>query len=834
MRSWLARAVILACLGQVAAACATGGWPRASESLKAGALPTARQAELYLLGNSDPEGAARKAEAVLGDSRTTAAERARAFAVLLVASEITGEFERTVPFVAERLMAAANPSDAFVAASSLDRVWGRLDGGAPDDTAIIDAIAEVSWRHAPGYAAAAFELDRQGVGASLLTMGIASERAATEAAGILTGWRISGPWGHTPTIDLGSYQGPETRALAAVEHPGTEWRDALKTSEGVFSDGDVLVFDLDGRPGLAFAEASVPASLGSGPEAWLSFETNRLARVFVGGQLVAERADPYASAFVSQVIATPLPGTRVTVKFASPDGRGFFRLALRPYALDGRAPPSADAPLLDSLGPDDPAAVVAAILEFQRLLARPYRDPVGAERVLNAVAKALGETPVVTWMRFRLAYIDLDAGWGRRRETLRAHLEVLRRHWPEAPVFKRDLARIEREEQRPDVALSLLTSNDPRTRLERLELLRERGWEARALELVAALVMEQPESPRIAQEAIDTYAAFGRVEDALALATSLEARWPGFGAGRLAAFYRDAGRADEAAILAAKLFRARPQRHADLRATVEALRLAGDIKGARDALQAFLASRPSDLWALAEEVRLELGCALPISAASKPLACDALAGYLAAVLTEAPSHAPVTSLSALIAGRAESFDATPADGAQRLATARKTQLASDSPLMAFPVVTVLDRSSTRVLADGGTVELSHKVRQANTRQGADALGDVRVPAGARLLIARTIKADGRVVYPEITPGKTDISLSELKPGDAVETAWVSHSRVELEEGGYLTSVGFAHLGVPILAIERDIELPPNLELDIALRHGAPSANRHALPGGGTA
>ena len=146
-----------------------------------------------------------------------------------------------------------------------------------------------------------------------------------------------------------------------------------------------------------------------------------------------------------------------------------------------------------------------------------------------------------------------------------------------------------------------------------------------------------------------------------------------------------------------------------------------------------------------------------------------------------------------------------ADGAARLAEARRGALAAESPLLAFPVVTVLDRILTEVLADGGTTELTHRLRQANTRQGADALGDIRVPAGARLLIARTIKADGRLVYPEITPGKTDISLSELKPGDAVETAWVTHSRVEPEEGGYLTSIGFAHIGVPILAIERDFQ-----------------------------
>jgi hypothetical protein len=119
-----------------------------------------------------------------------------------------------------------------------------------------------------------------------------------------------------------------------------------------------------------------------------------------------------------------------------------------------------------------------------------------------------------------------------------------------------------------------------------------------------------------------------------------------------------------------------------------------------------------------------------------------------------------------------------------------------------------------------------------TKQGADALGDVRPPEGTRLLVARTLKADGRVLEPERTEGKAELSFSELAPGDALETAWVSRSRVSPAEGGYLTGLSFAAWGAPIFQLEAAVSLPPGLDAALTTFANAPAPTRHEPPAGG--
>ena len=48
-----------------------------------------------------------------------------------------------------------------------------------------------------------------------------------------------------------------------------------------------------------------------------------------------------------------------------------------------------------------------------------------------------------------------------------------------------------------------------------------------------------------------------------------------------------------------------------------------------------------------------------------------------------------------------------------------------------------------------------------------------MPGGAELLVARTIKADGRVYVPDDIDGKDALSMPALEQGDFVELGWVT-------------------------------------------------------------
>ncbi|MFO0745959.1 MAG: hypothetical protein U1F43_09830 [Myxococcota bacterium] len=175
-------------------------------------------------------------------------------------------------------------------------------------------------------------------------------------------------------------------------------------------------------------------------------------------------------------------------------------------------------------------------------------------------------------------------------------------------------------------------------------------------------------------------------------------------------------------------------------------------------------------------------------------------------------------LLADLAGKPQAFDALD-DGRVLLAAYR------DDPKVAgwsdFPIVSVLEKNIVDVRADGSTLELQHKLRIVQSKAAADALGDFAPPDGARLLVARTLKADGRVLYPERTQGKADLSFPELQVGDAVETAYVVRSRVSPGEGGYLTGVSFAGWSAPTYRQDARFHLAKGLALVATRFAGAP-------------
>jgi tetratricopeptide (TPR) repeat protein len=87
---------------------------------------------------------------------------------------------------------------------------------------------------------------------------------------------------------------------------------------------------------------------------------------------------------------------------------------------------------------------------------------------------------------------------------------------------------------------------------------------------------------------------------------------------------------------------------------------------------------------------------------------------------------------------------------------------------------VLDYSAIWVHPDGSARMLEHEILAIQSREGIQEQAEQR-PRGMVLKI-RTIKADGRVLEPEIVPGKETITMPHLEIGDYIETETLTTMR----------------------------------------------------------
>ncbi len=782
----------------VLAGCGTTTWQSARDD--AGDRSAHERAELALV-TGDAAAAAELAEAALATAKAGSEAEARAFATLLVASDALAMFERPLPYLARVLTATNDPKVAARVVTEAERAWGRLDGqsaASPDVRAALERIAAmpgVAWEEARARAL------RELVTAERLRAGPLAAREAAVAAGMSIEWRMSAPWGDAPLVDFERALCPETRALGVTELTGAGW-DLIPTATTtqVFSDGEATFFDMPTSGGVGFAQTSSTV-VGS---ARLRLETNRWARVYVDGVVVLDRLSSNDS-WLATADVELRAGALITVKLATADGRGFFRLQVTPG--EGAAP-TKERPV--AVG--DARAAVQALLALEERLSRPYWDPADARERVAQLEASFGPHPSLDRLAARLALGDVAAPIAERRRAARARYEAVLARAPGHAAARRGLARIERDEERPDRALALLLAGDidVRTRLDLLDLHRERGWEVEVLATAAELEPVALGSPRLMQELVDTYRAFGRIALATRFAEALEARFPSAGVERLYGLFGDRNEVRTKDLLG--LWYAEPQRQSLLRTALAGMRRAGRAPHEIDQdLGVFLSQRPQDGWALGERVRVALDD--PEQAKAR----------IREALDVVPDFAPMESLLHHLEGTPERFDVL--EDGREVVKRWKASTSADASWLGAPIVNLLERRRIDVRKDGSTLELTHRVRLVQTKQGVDELGDVRPPEGVRLLVARTLKADGRVLEPERTPGKPELSFSELEPGDAVETAWVSRSRVAPNEGGYLTGVSFASWGTPIFELDVEIEVAPGMALATHRFGGAPAEVR---------
>jgi tetratricopeptide (TPR) repeat protein len=119
-----------------------------------------------------------------------------------------------------------------------------------------------------------------------------------------------------------------------------------------------------------------------------------------------------------------------------------------------------------------------------------------------------------------------------------------------------------------------------------------------------------------------------------------------------------------------------------------------------------------------------------------------------------------------------------------------------------PAIQVLDHGATLYFADGRRLRWAHEILAIRSREAAEALGELSLPADARAVSVYTLKADGRRLPAEDMPEKDSLSLPDLGAGDYLVAQYL-----EPGDNGYLYDTGF----LTPRAYFRSTELPVHLQ-----------------------
>lgn len=233
-------------------------------------------------------------------------------------------------------------------------------------------------------------------------------------------------------------------------------------------------------------------------------------------------------------------------------------------------------------------------------------------------------------------------------------------------------------------------------------------------------------------------------------------RCPG-GRERLADHLRRRGDAAGAARIREALARATPARPERRMELARALAAAGDPGAGARELEELAGAWPGDPRIprfRAELLELAGDAAGARAARERALALDG-------------SDLPLRRALALESGKGEPLADLAEDGPAALAAWRAAAPRADSS-----GVYALDHAAVEAYGDGSYTERIHQVVAVLDQRAVDRFGEVQVPQGAELLLARTLKRDGRILEPDERGEKGTLSLPGLEPGDAAEWAWL--------------------------------------------------------------
>jgi hypothetical protein len=128
----------------------------------------------------------------------------------------------------------------------------------------------------------------------------------------------------------------------------------------------------------------------------------------------------------------------------------------------------------------------------------------------------------------------------------------------------------------------------------------------------------------------------------------------------------------------------------------------------------------------------------------------------------------------------------------------------------------------KIRASGSASVYAHRLRRLNDNQAIARYGQIQLPQGADLLELRTIKADGRVVEPEL-PQKGSISMPALEPGACIEEEYVTHYPDWRQIPHTFSVFQLGAVDVPVEHTRLLVIFPRNTQIEVREMNAAPAA-----------
>ena len=599
----------------------------------------------------------------------------------------------------------------------------------------------------------------------------------SHAAGLVTDWRIAGPFGKYSNADFDRSFAPERDSLKREASGGLP-------AEGVrYEDGALVLPEYFGHSGVFYAEGEIELQ---GPATrTLRIDSAGTVEIFLDGKSTLRKDDRYREGPDVASVALHLgrgPHT-LLVKFI-PDALP-LRVSLLPEAATTRSSEI-------RLGDDQASLLEAGYLNA--LLAYRSADYLGAIAQLAALHD-----------EHAFAAGDLLAAesWAQVSDQSSEELSLLNSAVmlaPDAAQADYLLAKRAEDDGRIDEAwqrISHVTAAHPlfaQAQRLRADIAIPRNW---TVDAIAAVEKEIEASPTCdsflhAHKFYTEHEQFGR-------AKALESRIDGCAPGSTAytTLLSSSGRHAEAVQGATRLLNSSPLSRDARLLLIRELALSGKFEQAhRTAVQLAKIAPNSDRFRQLASAPPEL-LALPDDDKNAE-----------SFVSEHPFYAEYRRDARAIAS-----ESTPAK------------------YSGLNAITLVDDKIAQLRLDGAVSVYVHRLTRVLTRDGVDSFGEVSLPDDASILELRTIKASGEIAEPEFSRHKSTISMPALSPGDTIEQEYVVHyMQGGIEDHAKDFSFTFASFSAPIVHSRFVALTPESVSVTTRQLAGAPSASAQIANG----
>ena len=138
-----------------------------------------------------------------------------------------------------------------------------------------------------------------------------------------------------------------------------------------------------------------------------------------------------------------------------------------------------------------------------------------------------------------------------------------------------------------------------------------------------------------------------------------------------------------------------------------------------------------------------------------------------------------------------------------------------------PAVILLSDKVVLLRHEGAVSVYVHRITRPINKEGISRYGEVTLPRGVDLLELRTIKANGEIIEPELTQQKPTISMPALETGDAIEEEYVMHYPELGQTPDSALVHTFGSFAAPILHSRLVVLSPPDASIRLHEQAGPP-------------